>query len=150
VNIILIGALGFLAYKMYEQSNVLSNALQYTFTGLKFLKKRDSSLQFLGFQTTLKLTNNTNISANLNGVNGVAYYITGSNKYPIGGYTIANKFTIPANATTSVPMLINLSNVETGKAILATIATLRIPTLELTGTISTTVGNIPFTYTLKA
>lgn len=149
MNILLIGALGFLAYKMYEQSNVLSAALQYTFVGLKFLKK-SSSLELLGFQTTLKLTNNTDITANLNGVNGIAYFISAANKYPIGGYTIPDKFTIPANASINVPMVINLSNIETGKAILSTIANLKIPTLQLTGTISTTVGNIPFTYNLKA
>jgi len=148
VNLLALAALGFLAYKMYEQSGQLSSALKYSFNSLKVLKK-ESTLQVLGLQTNMVLTNNTNISANLNGVNGIAYTFIGANKYAIGGYSIPNQFTIPANSSVTVPLTIKLDNVEAAKSIMAIIATLKMPKIQLTGTINTTVGNIPFTYMLE-
>jgi LEA14-like dessication related protein len=148
VNLLALLGLGFLAYKMYEQSGQLSSALKYSFSGLK-VQKKESTLQVLGLQTNMVLTNNTDISANLNGVNGVAYTFIGANKYAIGGYSIPNQFTIPANSSVTVPLTIKLDNVEAAKSIMAIIATLKMPKIQLTGTINTTVGNFPFTYMLE-
>lgn len=149
MNPIIIGIAAFLLYNLYTQSNVINDALQYKFSGLKLLRS-STSVYITGLQTNMELVNPTNVSGQILSISGTAKIKINENIYQAGRYYIPQRFTIPANGSVVVPVQIAVTNTEAAKAILNMVSALKLPTLILTGTINTTIGNIPFTTELSA
>ncbi len=149
MNPLIIGIAAFLLYNLYQQSVQINDALQYKFSGIKFLKKQ-TSLYVTGLQTNMQLINPTNITGKVLSISGTGAIKIGDNIYQAGRYYIPERFTIPANGSVNVPVQIALTNTEAAKAILNMVSALKLPTLVLTGTINTTMGNVPFTTELSA
>lgn len=149
MNPLFIGLGIFLLYKLYTQSTQINDALQYKFSGIKFIKSA-TSVYVTGLQTNMQLTNPTDISGQILSISGTGKIKIGENIYEAGRYYIPQRFTIPALGSVDVPVQIALTNTEAAKAILNMVSALKLPSLILTGTIVTTMGNVPFTTELSA
>lgn len=145
MDLFLIAALGFLAYKVYTQADQLRSALNYSFLGLKYIRSQ-SSVYISGLKTTMILKNPTNITASINAVSGTATMAG----YNLGTYHINDPFFITANGSVSIPVLIQLNNMDAVRSIMAVIASKAKPVLKLSGNISTSIGLVPFEYSLSA
>jgi len=156
MNFILLAAAGLLLYKMINQADQLSTVLNYSFAGLKFIRSQ-SSIYVSGLQTTMILKNPSNITATIAAVSGTATmgYSKNDNsdsagRFTLGTYFVNQSFSIPANGSVKVPLLIQINNQDAIRAIMSVIANKKTPVIQLEGNITTTVGLVPFTYQLKA
>jgi LEA14-like dessication related protein len=138
--VILLLALGVIAYSVSNQAKAAINQIQYTPVKVKFVK---AGLFSFTFDLYFEITNNTNTSINITGIDGLLK----SGATQLGTFVINKPFTIAAGQPVTVVGRVTSSNTEAAKLIYQTLVNKRTPDILFDGAVSTTLlGRVPFKY----
>lgn len=132
---------GLVAYSLINQGKAAYNQLQY---GVDKFDKVQFGWLTSTIDFTFTITNNTNVSASINGVDGLILL----NGKQLGTFVTRTAFTIQPGATTKVQARATVQNTSFLRDLVNVISTGKTPETTFDGGISTTLlGRVPFKYT---
>jgi hypothetical protein len=141
MELVLIGLVGLLLYNTYS----LSEKLGYDFKNLRFSRSRSTAVNS-SLTIDMILTNPTAGSVTIQKITGVASTVRSG---AIGSYTTAASFTIPPRQSVTVPLNIIIDNAAVIFAINESVKTKTLPAVKFAGDLFTTLGAIPYSYTVE-
>lgn len=131
---------GVLAYSYYNQARAAVDNFQYA--PVKVIKWHPGILTF-GIDFIFKITNNTNTSATITGVDGNLF----NGATFLGTFKTFGGFTIPAGGSVEVKANITADNFTAAKLIYNMWLNKQTPAIDFKGAINTQLfGRVPFNY----